>query len=172
VSLRAGLAVADALDRVGIEPPIGLKWPNDLMLGDRKTGGLLCEARWQGAAPAWVVIGLGLNVANPPPAPLAATATYLGASRPGLVPAELVEPIVRALREVDAASGPLTPAEQTRFAQRDWLRARTIDGPVRGIVEGLGPDGALRVRSFDGRIVEVRAGSVVLGGRGATPLPG
>jgi len=60
VSLRAGLAVAELLERLGVSGRIMIKWPNDLMLDDRKTGGLLCEARWQGAALAWVVIGLGL----------------------------------------------------------------------------------------------------------------
>ncbi len=162
VSLRAGLAVAEALERLGVGGRIGIKWPNDLMLGDRKTGGLLCEARWHGAAPAWIVIGLGLNVANPPGPPLAGTATHLGAARPGLEPAELVEPMVAALRGLDAGSGSLTPAEQARFARRDWLRGRAIEQPVAGTVEGIAPDGALRIRASEGQTVEARAGSVAL----------
>jgi len=162
VSLRAGLAVAEALERLGIGERIAIKWPNDLMLGDRKTGGLLCEARWHGATPSWIVIGLGLNVANPPGPPLTAIATYLSAARPGLQPAELVAPMVAALRGLGSGSGPLTPAEQARFARRDWLRGRAIEQPVAGIVEGIAPDGALRVRAPEGRTVEARAGSVAL----------
>ena len=50
LSLRAGLAVAELLETLGAEGRIALKWPNDLMLDDRKCGGILCEARWQGAA--------------------------------------------------------------------------------------------------------------------------
>jgi BirA family biotin operon repressor/biotin-[acetyl-CoA-carboxylase] ligase len=52
LSLRTGLAVATALDRVTGGESVGLKWPNDLILRDRKLGGILCEARWQGCCPA------------------------------------------------------------------------------------------------------------------------
>ena len=55
-----GLAAADACAEVaGVEA--GLKWPNDLVVDDRKLGGLLAEA-----GDDWVVVGLGLNVAWPP----------------------------------------------------------------------------------------------------------
>jgi len=171
VSLRAGLALAETLDQFLTGERVGLKWPNDLMLGERKTGGLLCEARWQGAALAWLVIGFGLNVTNPPDASLASSATFLGATRPDISPADLVGPLVRALREVDAGPGPLSSAEQARFARRDWLRGRVIERPVAGIADGITPDGALRVRAPGGQAIEARAGTVVLAGRGTAPLP-
>jgi BirA family transcriptional regulator, biotin operon repressor / biotin---[acetyl-CoA-carboxylase] ligase len=170
VSLRAGLAVAEALDPFLADAVITLKWPNDLMLGELKTGGLLCEARWQGGAPAWLVIGLGLNVANPPEASLARTATYLGATRQGVTPTELVGPLVRALREVDAGPEPLGSAEQARFARRDWLRGRAIERPAAGVADGITPHGALRILASEGHTVEARAGTVVLAGRPAAPL--
>ena len=65
--LRVGLAVADVLEGLGGMPAVGLKWPNDLMVADRKLGGILCEARWRGDALAWVAVGVGLNVRNPVP---------------------------------------------------------------------------------------------------------
>jgi len=170
VSLRAGLAVAEALDRVLGGERIAIKWPNDLMLGDRKTGGLLCEARWQGAAPAWVVIGLGLNVASPPDASLSSSATYLGAIGQGVTPGALVDPLLHALRQVDAGSSQLTPAEQARFARRDWLRGRAIERPAAGMADGIAPDGALCIRVPGGHAVEAHAGTVVLAGRAAAPL--
>jgi ABC-2 type transport system ATP-binding protein len=77
LSLRAGLAVAELLDRLGARRPIALKWPNDLMLDGRKTGGILCEARWQGQALGWVAIGLGVNVTNRPASGLEDAATRL-----------------------------------------------------------------------------------------------
>jgi BirA family biotin operon repressor/biotin-[acetyl-CoA-carboxylase] ligase len=163
LSLRAGLAVAEVLDRLGAGGRIRIKWPNDLMLGERKTGGILCEARWQGPALAWVAIGLGLNVANAPPSELEATATCLAAALPGVVPDDLLEPMVEALREVDAGAGPLTDAERTRFAARDWLRGRTLLEPEPGTATGITPDGALLVRRSDGEVVQVRAGTVVVG---------
>lgn len=161
LSLRAGLTVAERLDDLGAETYVRLKWPNDLMVGERKVGGILCEARWQGAALAWVVIGLGLNVANPPPSELEATATHLGSVHSSLVADDLVEPAVAALRAVDAAAGPLTEVEQARFASRDWLRGRTLDAPVAGTSLGLAADGALLVRRADGVVERVLAGTVV-----------
>ena len=168
LSLRAGLAVAEVLDTVGGDGRIALKWPNDLMLDDRKCGGILCEARWQGASPAWVVIGLGLNVTNAVPPALAETASRLGSMRPGLTADALVVPMVEALRRVDAAAGALGDDERERFARRDWLRGRALAGPVIGTADGLAADGALLVRTPDGTTTAVRSGTVALAGTSAT----
>jgi len=169
LSLRAGLAVAELLSGLGAGGRIGLKWPNDLMLDDRKTGGILCEARWQGASLAWVVIGLGLNVGNLPPPGLETAASYLGAALPSLTAENLVEPVVGALRAVDAAAGPLTGEERARFAARDWLRGRALDAPVAGTAAGIADDGALLVRRGDGTTVPIRAGTVVVRGGARSP---
>jgi BirA family biotin operon repressor/biotin-[acetyl-CoA-carboxylase] ligase len=167
LGLRAGLAVAEALDGVGLTGRVRLKWPNDLMLGEHKAGGILCEARWQGADLAWVAVGLGLNVTNPPPAELAATATCLARARPSLTAAVLVAPMVQALRTIDAAAGPLSAGERARWASRDWLRGRTLAAPVVGTADGLAPDGGLVVRRADGTTETLRAGTVVLAGPSA-----
>ncbi|MGH7515292.1 MAG: biotin--[acetyl-CoA-carboxylase] ligase [Gemmatimonadales bacterium] len=169
LSLRAGLAVAELLGQLGAGDRIGLKWPNDLMLDDRKTGGILCEARWHGASLAWVVIGLGLNVGNLPPPGLETAATHLGAALPRLTAEDLVETVVGALRAVDAAAGPLTGEERARLAARDWLRGRALDAPVAGAAAGLADDGALLVRRDDGTTVPVRAGTVILRGEARSP---
>jgi BirA family transcriptional regulator, biotin operon repressor / biotin---[acetyl-CoA-carboxylase] ligase len=168
LSLRAGLAVAELLETLGASGRIALKWPNDIMLDDKKFGGILCEARWQGATPAWVVIGLGLNVTNPVPPALAESATGLSSMLPALTAEALVLPIVGALRRVDAAAGSLGDGERARFARRDWLRGRTLAGPVAGTAEGLAADGALLVRATDGTTTAVRSGTVTLAGTSAT----
>jgi BirA family transcriptional regulator, biotin operon repressor / biotin---[acetyl-CoA-carboxylase] ligase len=161
LSLRAGLAVADALDTLGAGGRIAIKWPNDLMLDESKCGGILCEARWHGAAPAWVVIGLGLNVTNAPP-PTVEPAGRLADVLPALTPDALVEPMVAALRHVDAAAGLLDADERDRFARRDWLRDRMLAAPAAGTALGLAADGGLRVRRLDGLTATVRSGTVVL----------
>jgi BirA family biotin operon repressor/biotin-[acetyl-CoA-carboxylase] ligase len=166
LSLRAGLAVAEVLDRFGATGRIALKWPNDLMLDDRKCGGILCEARWQGSTPAWVAIGLGLNVTNPVPAALAAT--RLADALPGMTVETLVGPVVDALRQVDAAAGSLDGAERARFERRDWLRGRALAGPVAGTAAGIAADGALLVRKSDGTTAAVRSGTVALAETSAT----
>jgi len=68
LSLLAGVAVASAVRSVtgGVAGDVGvdamLKWPNDVMVGDRKLAGILIEQSPDGSA---VVIGTGLNVATP-----------------------------------------------------------------------------------------------------------
>jgi BirA family biotin operon repressor/biotin-[acetyl-CoA-carboxylase] ligase len=161
-SLRAGLAVAEALGRLGAGNRIRLKWPNDLMLDERKLGGILCEARWQGATLEWIVIGIGVNVENQPPAELAARAARLHEVLPEVSLEALVEPVIEAVRDVNAAAGPLTDREQARFAVRDWLRGRRLVAPVAGIPTGVADDGALLVRQPDGTTTAVRAGTIVL----------
>jgi BirA family transcriptional regulator, biotin operon repressor / biotin---[acetyl-CoA-carboxylase] ligase len=168
LSLRAGLAVAELLETLGAEGRIALKWPNDLMLDDRKCGGILCEARWQGATPAWVVIGLGLNVANAVPPALAETATALVSLLPALTVEALVIPMVEALRRVDAAAGSLGDGERARFARRDWLRGRALEAPMAGAADGLAADGALMIRGPDGTTTAVRSGTVALARTSAT----
>jgi len=59
--LVAGLAVRDALSETE-ELPVVLKWPNDLICGGKKLGGILCEASFLGNAISHMVLGVGLNV--------------------------------------------------------------------------------------------------------------
>ena len=64
LSLVAGVAVAQALRQVG-QAQVKLKWPNDLVVGERKLGGLLVEGGGEHAGPVRAVIGIGLNVRMP-----------------------------------------------------------------------------------------------------------
>jgi BirA family biotin operon repressor/biotin-[acetyl-CoA-carboxylase] ligase len=161
LSLRLGLAVAEALEAAvaGIRP--ALKWPNDLMLGDRKVGGILCEARWQGESLGWIVAGLGLNVTNPIPGELRETATALREVAPEVTVEMILPPVLDRLRRPVSERDHLDPVEGARLEARDWLRGRVLREPVAGRAEGIGPDGSLLVRSADG-LTPVRAGHVVL----------
>jgi biotin-[acetyl-CoA-carboxylase] ligase BirA-like protein len=146
VSLRAGLAVAEAMQPL-VPEPLQLKWPNDLILRGRKLGGMLCEARWQGEFLGWVAVGVGLNVQNPVTAPDLSALTDL---------------VVAALRKLELNGGELSPSELRRFAARDCLRGRAIREPVAGIVQGLSADGALMVQPDTGPLIALRTGSVTL----------
>jgi BirA family biotin operon repressor/biotin-[acetyl-CoA-carboxylase] ligase len=167
--LRIGLAVADAVEALGPGVPVHIKWPNDLMVGDRKLGGILCEARWQGESLAWVVAGVGINVANAIPADLAGVATALADRLPGVTP-DLVEPEVTArLRALDPGSERLGPAELASLRQRDWLHGRRLRGPAPGRAAGISDEGALLVRADSGATIAVRAGTVELDDHSLTP---
>ena len=161
MSLRVGLAVAEALDPL-LPRSLQLKWPNDLMLGERKVGGILCEARWQGHALGWVTVGVGLNVRNPVPEEVADAATALVSEQPRITADDLVQPVVSALRSLDLGAERLTSAELRRFGHRDWLSGRTLRAPAVGRAEGLREDGALLVRPSRGSAIPLRSGSVEL----------
>lgn len=59
--LVVGVALARAVEDVSGRLP-RLKWPNDLLWGERKLGGILCESSFRGSEMEAVVIGIGLNV--------------------------------------------------------------------------------------------------------------
>lgn len=155
-SVRAGLAVAEALER---EVPgvgrVALKWPNDLHLRGRKVAGLLCEARWQGEALAWIVVGVGINVANAIPAELRRIAIAVGEVAPVAGPEALVEPVRAAIASAAGTGGALTAPERDRFAARNLLQGQALVAPVKGVVSGLGANGALLVQDAAGAVIEV-----------------
>jgi BirA family biotin operon repressor/biotin-[acetyl-CoA-carboxylase] ligase len=64
LSLAAGVAVLRALARLDIGG-LKLKWPNDIVRADSKLGGILIDLRGEAAGPAYVVVGIGINVRLP-----------------------------------------------------------------------------------------------------------
>jgi BirA family biotin operon repressor/biotin-[acetyl-CoA-carboxylase] ligase len=162
LSIRAGLAASRTIESVVGIQRVRLKWPNDLMLQERKLGGILCEGRWSGGRLGWVAIGLGVNVANRLPTELALGSAALADVRPGLDPEMLLEPLVEALGRLSEVRGLLTPSELAAYASRDWLRRRRLREPVAGIARGITTSGELVVQQEDGAPVTCRAGHVVL----------
>ncbi len=57
IPLLAGLSLVNALSNLDEKLETNLKWPNDLLIGERKVAGILAEAR-----PDGVIVGIGLNV--------------------------------------------------------------------------------------------------------------
>ena len=173
--LAAGLAVADAVERVaGV--PAQVKWPNDLLLGGKKAGGLLAEAVHGAEAPV-VVLGIGLNVnqqAFPPELAEKATSVALEAGRP-VERAALLAALLAALeRRYDAlaagdGSALLAAFERRMHGLGQPVAVRypgTARAPLGGVVLGVAPDGALRLETLDGER-RLYAGEVTL----APPVP-
>ncbi len=61
VPLVTGLAISEAIQTEQLIKP-SLKWPNDLLIGNKKLGGILCEGTSRGNTPSVVIIGFGVNV--------------------------------------------------------------------------------------------------------------
>jgi BirA family biotin operon repressor/biotin-[acetyl-CoA-carboxylase] ligase len=70
LSLVAGLAVIEGIcsalntsERILYQQGLRLKWPNDIVIGHAKVGGILIEGgQTAPAEPSWMIIGVGLNV--------------------------------------------------------------------------------------------------------------
>jgi BirA family biotin operon repressor/biotin-[acetyl-CoA-carboxylase] ligase len=142
VVLAVAAALADAVEhRARI--PVALKWPNDLVVGDRKLAGVLAERAGDA-----LVVGAGCNVRwERFPADLADTATACNLERDsGITPADLLDPFLdrldRLLREPDAAAAEYR-ARLTTLGRR--VRVETADGAVVGDAVALDDDGALVV---------------------------
>jgi BirA family transcriptional regulator, biotin operon repressor / biotin---[acetyl-CoA-carboxylase] ligase len=169
--LLVGHACARAL-REATGLPVGIEWPNDLVVGDRKLGGILCEAAHANGRLDFVVAGIGINVAALPADLDDATrsrATSLadlqGAAAPARV--DIAGAIAARLKGLHADAS-IHAAELAELRALDSL----FDRPVRfgtgreGIARGILPDGALAVDA-DGERLEIRAGSVTpIGPRG------
>ncbi len=159
LSLAVGLAVAESL-----HPDIGLKWPNDLWVQDRKLGGILIEAATAGGH-SQVVIGIGINI-RPRPAeglstpPAALTELWPEASA-GAALERLMAGLVRTVLDFEQQG--FTPL-QARFAARDVLLGREVQTSqgLLGTALGVAATGALRLllpegeRLIDSSEVSVR----------------
>lgn len=174
LSLAAGVAVVRALGAAGAAG-LALKWPNDVLLGGGKLGGLLVDVDGDARGPLRVVVGCGINLTVPPG--LAAGVADDG----GLPPAgldralpgaagrrnELAACLCGALAAVlaDFAHGGFAPfADEWR--RHDWLYGRAVavgQGATQatGVARGIAADGALLVEGPDG-IAAVLSGDVTL----------
>lgn len=161
LSLAAGVAALRALRRVGIDG-LSLKWPNDIVRGHAKLGGILIDLRGEAAGPACVVVGIGINVRLPRAASAALVAEGVEAldlASLGAVPernalaAVLVAELHQALVEFGARG-------MTAFAD-EWQAADALAGhAVRvlhggqhldGLARGVDADGALLLEADGGR---------------------
>lgn len=172
MSILAGLGCAEAMEAgiPGLRPM--LKWPNDLMAGNGKFGGILAEAAWSDAAPRYLVVGVGVNVRplrRDAPEEVRLRGTSIDEEVGSATP--LVQVADALVRGLDAALGHpepvLSPAALDRVDRRDWLRDRRarveIPGdadPVTGVCVGIAPDGALLFRPDRGALRRIPSGTV------------
>ena len=156
LSLAVGVGVAESLDPAG-EHKVGLKWPNDLWVDDRKLAGILIETALPHAggpaAQRYLVIGIGINIGAREADGMRTPPAWLRQWRPDAtapeVLRELAAPLVRSVLAFEA-QGFVPFAE--RFAARDVLRGREVvlsDGTA-GVCEGVAWSGELQVRTAAG----------------------
>jgi BirA family biotin operon repressor/biotin-[acetyl-CoA-carboxylase] ligase len=172
LSLSVGVAVARALARAGARG-IGLKWPNDIWLADRKIGGVLIELRAEASGPAHVVIGVGVNVSLAPSsvAQIEASGVRVAAVADACVAPPSRNFIAGAI--IDELLSMLAGFERAGFAayRAEWaaldvLRGRparvlTGENVISGTARGVDAQGALLLEA-EGRMHEFMSGEVSL----------
>ena len=141
VIFAAGVAAAEACGR-GVQ----LKWPNDLVLNERKLGGILVEVRKEHA-----LVGIGINLGWAP-----VGAAKLGEDRDALL--DRLIPLIGAWTEAEPA------AVIQRWRELSWTLGQTVrvelgGEVIEGLAEDVAGDGALLVggrRVIAGDVTRVR----------------
>jgi BirA family biotin operon repressor/biotin-[acetyl-CoA-carboxylase] ligase len=165
ITFMAALAVGDALrEAAGVRTDI--KWPNDLLSGERKICGILAEAIDTPLGRA-VILGIGINLTeNAFPPELANVATSVSEAA-GSAPdrerilAALLDALSRWYSRFDEP-GQIVDAWSNRssYAIGKLVQVSNGDDVWQGTTCGVEPDGALRLRTSSGEIKLVRAGDV------------
>lgn len=175
LTLLAGAGVLDALLALGSE--VYAKWPNDVLIAAnsdgplgpfRKVCGILVEGVMGPRGIEGAVLGVGVNLVNPPggfPEELRLLAGAVSDVGPVLSRDDALRAVLTRLQERLSQ-----PNDDGAFAAAlDRLRERSAtlgrrvevrDDGVRGVAEALGDDGALLVRTDEGELVRVIAGDV------------
>jgi len=174
LSLVVGVGVCRALNEDAAQP-VALKWPNDVVAGDGKLGGLLVDVQGEADGPIAVVIGIGLNidvsaetvsrVANAgglPPVGLRGLSPVSDPSRNRLA-AQIINEMHVVLSEFGQSGFGVFADEWRRY---DWLADRPVTVQTgrqmrSGTARGIADDGALLVE-IDGQTERLVAGEISL----------
>ena len=175
LSLATGLAAQRAI-RETAHLEIDIRWPNDLLIGTKKCGGILVETASYPGTPAhlrYAVIGIGINVNHATfPTVLSEHATSLRiesnviASRESL----LSNLLITLDSEIDLLEAELRgthpgPTLLKRFtAASTWVSGKRVrvdeNGGYTGMTAGLDHHGFLLVTGDDGLVHKVLSGGV------------
>lgn len=170
VALMAGVVVAGTLQALDSSLKLGLKWPNDILIGGRKAGGVLVEMV-HGPNSSWTaLVGVGVNVFELDfPAELRpyATSLALESSEPAALPSpeRLAWAIGSAMNAHAATRSPTALAAWLSawrgFDATTGRRYETVwnESLIAGTAEGIGDDGSLILRLDDGSKIAVTSAS-------------
>jgi BirA family biotin operon repressor/biotin-[acetyl-CoA-carboxylase] ligase len=154
--LISALAAAEAIEQVS-SIHVAVKWPNDLLISERKVGGILCESGTGMRSDPFQIIGIGFNVNldhDDWPADLRDSATSLWQERKIAVDRNRL--LAQLLLELEQCLDELVVHGTNRLGLAYYQRCSTIGHTVQatlsngdvvvGLAEGIGQDGSLRVR--------------------------
>jgi len=160
LSLIAGIAVAEAVEQTtGLHPD--LRWPNDVLLEERKFCGILTEMNAEATRVRYVVVGIGINVNQPSFSkelePIATSLRLAGGHEWSRlqVAAALLKSLDIWYRKLSDGSADSRSAIFRKFEERSsFARSRFVhvdeEGGYEGVTEGLDNRGFLLVRTNRG----------------------
>jgi BirA family biotin operon repressor/biotin-[acetyl-CoA-carboxylase] ligase len=164
--LAAGTAVAEAVGEWGVAA--ALKWPNDVLAGDRKLAGILVESTSGASGIESAIVGVGVNVLLDP-ASLAEdlserTASIRSVTGASAEPLDVGAAVLARLAVWYHAlhDGASALVEAWRALSVPWwgreIEVRSEGVFVRGRLEGIEETGALLLRAMDGALVRIVSG--------------
>ena len=168
LTIMAGLSARAAIQaQTGLT--IDLKWPNDLMLGSKKLGGILTEMHAEPSQIRHVVVGIGINANQDKfPGELSSIATSLRLQLDRSI--SRMELLSRLLREFESNYNRFLREGASSVTQRfeavsSYARGKRVSvssgaESYSGVTAGLSPEGFLQVEREGGNIVTVIAGDV------------
>jgi BirA family biotin operon repressor/biotin-[acetyl-CoA-carboxylase] ligase len=166
LSFATALAVADVCDAALRDPArVKLKWPNDVLVDDRKVSGILLESGQAAGGGLWLAIGVGINLVASP-SDVERPATDLAKAGGELERIDALEKLVRSFethrsRWLVDGFGPIRDAWLARaYGLGQRCEARLTNETVSGVFNDLGPDGALRLDLDGGGLRYISAGDV------------
>lgn len=162
----AGVCAAAAIEcATGLQAQV--KWPNDVLIGGKKIGGILTECSTDTAGGMFAIVGIGLNVnheAMPPDLADRATSLRQAAGRTfdrSSLAATVVSELAARLPSVDTAfDSILAEAARRSSILGKWIRLDNGGTSIEGHAEGLDPEGNLLLRLPDGTLRTMMAGEV------------
>lgn len=171
LTLLAGVAVAKVLRRI-YNLKAELKWPNDVMINDKKICGILTEMTAETEAVNYCIVGIGINaniqLAHFPPE-IRASTTSLRKKLSGHVSrVELVRDLlweIEQLYTVFKERGPAPILEEWKSLTNTlgaWVQITGQTEVVKGRAVDLDQDGALNIRLTDGSLRRIIAGNLSL----------
>jgi len=167
LSFVTAIAARDALITLAPTLEVRVKWPNDVLAGGRKIAGILLESASQGdALPAWLAIGVGMNLAeHPEDTEFAATSlAALGVSAPKPDDA-LLHLAANFAKWYEVWRGDGFAAIRDAWLVRaaglgGRIRARLAHEETSGVFEGIDENGALLLRTGGGSVRAIPAAEV------------
>jgi BirA family biotin operon repressor/biotin-[acetyl-CoA-carboxylase] ligase len=168
ISLLAAVAVAETLIERGVVG-VDIKWPNDVLVNERKISGILAEAVSDGAASLRLILGVGVNLNHRSfPPELSETATSLAIETGERVVVDefrdrLLEKIAQwyeIWRRDEPASIIDRWSRLSSYARNQRIVVAIEDEKLTGVTDGLTETGALRLVTGDGAVKTILAGEV------------